>query len=51
MAKMKTVKCPKCGSDIEINIAHAVDENGEVFHCKKCGYYIRYTDKVVGSGL
>lgn len=39
------IKCPKCHSDIEINIANAVDENGEVFRCSNCGWYSRYTKK------
>jgi len=41
----KFIKCPKCGSDVEINIVNAVDESGEVYKCKNCNYYIRYTDK------
>lgn len=44
--KFKTIKCPKCGADVEINIAHAVDEDGEVFVCPKCQYQMRYTEKI-----
>jgi hypothetical protein len=31
--------------DKEIDIAKAIDEEGEVFICKNCGKTIRYTDK------
>jgi len=39
------VKCPKCQCDTELNIANAIDENGEVFLCEHCGYPFRYTDR------
>lgn len=39
---MKTVKCPKCNSDVKIDIAKSVDENGEEFMCPKCKYIMRY---------
>ena len=39
---MKVIKCPKCNSDIEINIANAIDEEGEVFLCKNCLNKFRY---------
>ena len=42
---MIIVKCPKCKCDTEINIAKAVDENGEVFSCGCCGFQFRYTEK------
>ena len=42
---MTIVKCPKCGQDTEINIAKAVDEEGEVFKCEHCGFHFRYTEK------
>lgn len=42
---MITVKCPVCHTEVEINIAKAVDEEGEVFYCKNCGQVFRYTDK------
>ncbi len=42
---MEYVKCLKCGNDVEINIARAIDENGEVFHCPVCGFNFRYTKK------
>lgn len=42
---MKFIKCPKCNGDVEINIANAVDTEGEVFKCEHCGYLLRYTDK------
>ena len=28
---MEKVKCFNCGKDVEINIANAIDEDGEVF--------------------
>jgi len=39
---MIIVKCPKCDSDVEINISRAVDEDGEVFKCPKCSCKFRY---------
>ncbi len=43
---MTIIKCPKCNSDLQINIAKALDEYGEVFKCPKCNYLIRYaTDR------
>ena len=42
---MEIVKCPKCKCDTEINIAKAVDENGEEFTCRCCGFRFRYTKK------
>jgi predicted RNA-binding Zn-ribbon protein involved in translation (DUF1610 family) len=42
---MEYVKCPKCGSDVEINIANAADEHGEEFVCKNCGFQFRYAQK------
>lgn len=42
---MEHVKCVKCGCDNEINIAKAVDENGEVYKCSCCGYPFRYAKK------
>lgn len=43
---LPVVKCPKCGGDVTIDIAHAVDELGEIHRCKNCGYELRYVDKV-----
>ena len=42
----KTITCLKCGSSVEINIARAVDEEGEVFVCPNCHFHMRYTEKV-----
>lgn len=42
---MVIIKCVNCGNDTEINIAKAIDENGEVFICPNCGKTFRYTDK------
>jgi predicted RNA-binding Zn-ribbon protein involved in translation (DUF1610 family) len=39
---MKKIKCPKCLNETIIDIAKAVDENGEEFICKNCGYIFRY---------
>jgi len=39
---MTIIKCPKCHQDTEINLAHAADEDGEVFRCEHCGYPFRY---------
>ena len=37
------ITCPKCGKKTEFTICDAVDENGEVFRCKHCGYHFIYT--------
>lgn len=42
---MVYVKCPKCGAEVEINIARAIDEHAEVYRCDSCGYKLRYTNK------
>ena len=39
---MEKVKCVRCGNEVEINIAHAKDEEGEVFECPTCGLRFRY---------
>ena len=39
---MTTVKCPKCKTDVEIDISKAVDEYSEVFLCPNCKYKFRY---------
>ena len=38
----KKIKCPKCKKETTINIAKAIDENGEEFKCENCGYIFRY---------
>ena len=42
---MTKVNCPKCGTEVEIDIRKAIDENGEVFVCPNCEYPFRYTEK------
>ena len=42
---MTTIKCPKCQQEVEINIAKAVDEEGEVFRCPHCNCEFRYAPK------
>ena len=39
---MKKIKCPKCNKETIINIAKAIDENGEEFRCENCRYIFRY---------
>ena len=39
---MEHVKCVKCGNNVEIDIAKAVDEDGEEFRCPNCGFIFRY---------
>jgi transposase-like protein len=41
---MKKVKCPKCKSDVPLDISKAVDADGEVFRCKNCNYLFRYVE-------
>ena len=33
---MEKIICPKCGSEITVDISKAIDENGEIFLCKSC---------------
>lgn len=42
---MKTIKCVNCGNETKIDIANAVDADGEVFRCEHCGYLFRYVSK------
>ena len=42
---MIKIKCPVCKTEIEINIANAIDEEGEVYICPNCNQVFRYTDK------
>ena len=42
---MEIIKCPKCKCDVEINIAKAKDEDGEVFECPQCKWKFRYAKK------
>lgn len=42
---MEIIKCPKCKCDVEINIANAKDEDGEVFECPHCKWQFRYVNK------
>lgn len=42
---MEYVKCINCGHNVEINIAKAIDENGEEYKCPHCGFIFRYTKK------
>ena len=39
---MTIIKCPKCNSDLQINIAKALDEYGEVFFFFLFNYIIIY---------
>lgn len=41
----KIVPCPKCKADVEIDLANAIDEFGEVYRCPKCGFHFRFADK------
>lgn len=40
----KKIKCPKCNNLVEIDIAKAVDEEGECFLCSNCGFIFRYVE-------
>ena len=42
---MKKIKCVNCGNETEINIANAIDSEGEVFKCDHCGYPFRYVEE------
>lgn len=39
---MHRINCPNCGEPNDINIAKAVDSEGEVFMCTKCKKTFRY---------
>ncbi len=39
---MKKINCPFCNNPVEINIAKAVDEEGETFMCPKCKKVFRF---------
>lgn len=39
------MKCVRCDNDVTLNIAMAVDEEGEVFRCPCCGFVFRFTEK------
>ncbi len=39
------IKCINCDNEITIDIAKAIDEEGEVYRCPHCGFVFRYTDK------
>lgn len=42
---MTKIKCPKCGKEFELNVANSVSEDGEVFRCPHCNWFIRFTNK------
>ena len=42
---MITINCPKCNKKTSFQLNEAIDELGEVFRCKHCGYMFRYTEK------
>ena len=37
---MEKIICPKCGSEITVDISKAIDENGEIFLCKNCKWQV-----------
>lgn len=39
---MIKIKCPKCKQEVNIDIAKAIDEDGEVFMCPNCKNKFRY---------
>ena len=39
---MDIIKCVSCGKEIIINIANAIDEDGEQFICPHCGKTFMY---------
>lgn len=41
---MKTIKCPKCGKEISVDIPHSISEDGELFRCNNCNWPFRYTE-------
>ncbi len=42
---MKIVKCPKCGKEVKLDVAKAIDEEGEVFKCEHCNWSFQYVQK------
>ena len=45
ICNMEKIKCFNCGNDITVNIANAIDEEGEEFICPHCKQTFRYTHK------
>ena len=43
---MEKIICPKCGSEITIDVSKAIDENGEIFLCKNCKWPILLSNDV-----
>lgn len=39
------INCPKCYKETEFFLNEAVDENGEIYVCKNCGYKFRFVEK------
>ena len=39
---MITINCPKCKKETSFVLNDAIDELGEVFRCKNCGWSFRY---------
>jgi len=42
---MEKVSCVRCNHEVVIDIAKAIDSEGEVFECPNCGLNFRYTKK------
>ena len=45
---MKTIKCPKCGRETAFEPGRdAIDEDGEVYRCRQCGWPFWWRGKSV----
>lgn len=42
---MEKIECPRCKSEVPIDIANSIDADGEVFRCTNCGMPIFYPNK------
>ena len=40
------INCPKCESEVNLDISKAIDEEGEVFICPHCRWPFRYAKKI-----
>lgn len=43
--KDRTIKCPRCKTDVDIDISRAIDMDGEIFRCDNCGFPFMYTEE------
>lgn len=40
-----TTNCPKCGKVVSYTISDSIDESGETYKCRHCGWKFRYVER------